>query len=174
MVHIGAWWKIQLGVTQRKVLSMVKELKIHLFLKLKSLITLFIAVTPFFEVSPVSTSVQLGSNLTLNCSADGFPALSIEWVHFDSVIRNSDASAIGEVATGTVVTSTLTLVNIDTSVFGQYYCRARTSINGSVAIESERASVSLSGMMSVSYTERLTSKTIVILVAQLIYRLFAL
>ena len=96
-------------------------------------------------MSPASTGVQLGSNLTLNCSADGYPAPSIEWVHFDAVITNSDVSAIEEVISSTVVTSTLTAMNIDTSNFGQYYCRARTSINESVAIESEHASVSLSG-----------------------------
>lgn len=104
-----------------------------------------VAVTPSFEVSPASSSVPLGGDFSLFCSADGYPVPTIEWVHFDTPLRNNDVTTIEEEIVNTTITSTLTVMNASTSDLGQFNCRASTAANESVVVESDYAFISLSG-----------------------------
>lgn len=96
-------------------------------------------------MSPASSSVPLGGDFSLCCSADGYPVPTIEWVHFDTLVRSNGITTIEEDMVDTAITSTLTVVNATTSDLGQYNCRASTAINESLVVESDTAFVSLSG-----------------------------
>lgn len=98
-------------------------------------------------MSPASSSVPLGDDFSLHCSADGHPVPTIEWVHFDTPVRNSDVTTIEEEMVNTTITSTLTVMNASTNDLGQYNCRASTAINESLVVESDTAFVSLSGKL---------------------------
>ena len=100
------------------------------------------AVSPVFELSPVSVSAEIESNITLHCSADGLPTPSIEWVHFSAVIREREGVGIAinqETITSTTINSSLVFSGLETQHYGQYACRA----NG--AIDSETATISFTG-----------------------------
>ena len=89
-------------------------------------------VPPVFEVSPASITAQLGSNLTLHCTANGFPTPIIEWVHFGIVLRERGGIEVDAEVVNSTVISTL-------SNYGLYTCRANTTQ------DSQPATVSFSG-----------------------------
>ena len=61
----------------------------------------------------VNPTVEAGSNLTIGCTATGYPAPTYEWVRLDQALPSR---AIG------VETSSLTIPNVTVEDFGQYAC----------------------------------------------------
>ena len=101
-----------------------------------------VEVPPAFQASPASSSAALGSSVTLQCTADGYPAPSIEWVHFGRILRENDE--VEEERVNATVTSTLTVVDIQTESYGEYSCRASTTVGE--AVDSDPGSISFTGM----------------------------
>ena len=96
-------------------------------------------VPPVLEVSPASITAQLGSNLTLHCTANGFPTPIIEWVHFGMVLRERGGIEVDAEVINSTVISTLSITDVQTENYGLYTCRANTTQ------DSQPATVSFSG-----------------------------
>ena len=103
-----------------------------------------VEVPPAFQASPASSSAALGSSVTLQCTADGYPAPSIEWVHFGRVLRENDETiVVEEERVNATVTITLTVVDIQTESYGEYSCRASTTVGE--AVDSDPGSILFTG-----------------------------
>ena len=91
-------------------------------------------------MSPASVTEEIGSDVRLQCGADGYPAPIIQWFHFRSVVTGTGNSDISEeMINSTAVVSSLVIRGLHTVQYGQYYCRA----NG--LVDSEPATLSFTG-----------------------------
>ena len=99
------------------------------------------SVAAVFEESPAPVTAEVGSNVSLQCIAEGYPPpTTVQWLHYDTVIGETDSITIDEVTVNsTTVVSTLELSGLSTVQYGQYQCRA----NGDV--DSEHAAISFTG-----------------------------
>ena len=92
------------------------------------------AVRTVLELLPTSIMAELGSNVTLQCIVSGFPAPSVEWVHFNTLVSEREGIEIGEeIEISTVVSSTLHITNLRTEHYGPYHCRAYLSVTSGTA-----------------------------------------
>ena len=82
-------------------------------------IQILVVAPPVITIHPKDTVIQLHSNYTLTCEADG--ALSCNWERQDDVIP-SDSTGVS--------TNTLTLINLQPEDAGNYRCVA-TNASGS-------------------------------------------
>ena len=114
-----------------------EPLKVFIFL------ATFIPVASVFDQSPESVSAEVGSDVSLWCQAEGYPAPTIQWFHYNTVIGEIDnVTVTEETVNSTAVVSTLELSGLQTVQYGQYHCRA----NGDV--DSEPATISFIGTYS--------------------------
>ena len=95
-----------------------------------------------FDLSPTSAVAEIGSDISLQCAADGYPVPTIQWLHYDTVIRETANVTINEeTVNSTVIVSTLEISGLRTVQYGQYHCRA------SGAVDSEPATLSFTGII---------------------------
>ena len=107
------------------------------------------SVAAVFEESPAPVTAEVGSNVSLQCIAEGYsPPTTVQWLHYDTVIGETDSITIDEVTVNsTTVVSTLELSGLSTVQYGQYHCRA----NGDV--DSEHAAISFTGTYTNSFSK---------------------
>ena len=85
--------------------------------------------------------------MVLQCRAEGYPAPTIQWLHYGTVIREMLNITVGEeVANSTSVVSSLEMRGLQARQYGQYQCRA------SGAVDSETATLSFSGRTQHTHT----------------------
>ena len=101
-----------------------------------------ISVPPVFEISPVSTSVQLGDEVTLQCAVDGYPTPNIMWEHYSTVVRENAGVEINVEIVNSTTMSTLHITTVQTDNYGQYTCRVN------IVLVSEPATISFAGKCS--------------------------
>ena len=101
----------------------------------------------------MSKVISVGQNVTLSCSAVGFPTPNIVWIRDRdiAVVSNSGGIEIVTLSTGTQIThSFLRGTNASLNLTGAYHCLSRTTIEGfpPVVVESNPASITVQGMQS--------------------------
>ena len=79
---------------------------------------------PVLTEKPLDTNAIRTENLTLICSADGFPRLGIVWLHNRSMVVTSSRITITNSHSRFNLTSTLTVMNTSFSDSGNYSCVA--------------------------------------------------
>ena len=101
----------------------------------------FVTVAPKVSTnSLLSTTVDVGGMLVLDCSYVGIPVANVTWTLNDTVLNfaiNSDID-VSTMMTGSSMTTTLTWTNVPVDAQGTYYCilvNAAGSGNGSYTIQ---------------------------------------
>ena len=154
------WWEATTGVVLPMQLVVIQSL-LDLMVEFGDLCAF---VSPFFDspavgpeivLDPVSVNVtSVEDNITLTCSATGFPAPSITWQHNGTTIV-----AMGRVENNTIsssyyqVTSTLTVRMAMTNDTGNYSCTATSSIGTYSPVNSQVVLVLVQGLLMLSIFE---------------------
>lgn len=81
-----------------------------------------------FTEEPVDTNVTSTENLTLTCSANGFPLPEIVWLHNDSVVEDDTRITITDSPSGVDIISMLMVVNTNFNDSGNYTCVATSPV----------------------------------------------
>ena len=88
----------------------------------------------------MSVEAEIGSDVILQCTADGYPPPTIQWLHYGTVVRETDNITVSEeTVNSTTVTSSLEIGGLRSRQYGQYQCRAGGTV------DSETATLSFSG-----------------------------
>ncbi|NWI60418.1 HMCN1 protein, partial [Calyptomena viridis] len=106
-------------------------------------ITLDVGSAPLFTQEPSDDSVDLGSNLTLPCSVQGYPEPRVRWRRLDGaplVSRPLSGSAVSQLRTGA-----LAFHNVWVSDEGTYICEAENQFG---RIQSRPATVTVTGLVT--------------------------
>lgn len=100
-----------------------------------------VAFVPILTETPSNTTVTAGSEVTLNCSASGYPTPEIEWYRlteskgitqvddlyqYTSVLPDSVTIVTAD-ESETIIVSTMTITTVDHQDYGYYLCVANTS-----------------------------------------------
>ena len=84
-----------------------------------------LAVTPAFpDVYPVNENISAGSTFTLRCASTGQPEPNVTWYKDGALIT----SGVETVTTFQMTSSNLTLVDVDESNAGVYWCNATNEL----------------------------------------------
>lgn len=134
---------VSVGIFTNKSLNTVPR-DCYLFTTKCSLF--FLPVPPMFG-EPASTEVTavVGTNLTLNCTASGYPAVSISWLYGDSPADNGAVTSTTPTDSdgGTIsVTSVFTISGVQVEDTGIYSCVA---VNNASSDTREISSVTIVG-----------------------------
>ena len=85
------------------------------------------SVRPVVVSNPMPVNVtRIQDNITLTCSATGFPAPSITWFHNDTVVMASPR--IVSIRSRYEISSTLTITNANTNDTGDYFCNITSTV----------------------------------------------
>ena len=90
------------------------------------------AVSPVFEHLPLAAVLNETDDLTLTCSASGFPLVEISWL-LDGVVlpeEHSNISVSDPASTPPLVSSVLAIPAVTFANNGTYTCRARNDPRG--------------------------------------------
>ena len=69
----------------------------------------------------------INNSFTLECTAEGFPAPSIQWYHNNTMISNSSNRYIVDTTSMNSITSILRVIMGDFTDSGLYHCEANSS-----------------------------------------------
>ena len=101
--------------------------------------------SPEFVNVPVNQTASLGSNVTFNCTASGYPKPTITWQKDnDSVSVQYNPSANNLTGDGTSTFSQLLITEVKSKDYGTYHCIANNSAG-------EKSSSATLGSKGVSY-----------------------
>ncbi|NWI93347.1 HMCN1 protein, partial [Pitta sordida] len=106
-------------------------------------ITLDVGSAPVFTQEPSDDSADLGSNLTLPCSVQGYPEPRVRWRRLDGAplfSRPFSGSAVSQLRTGA-----LAIHNVWVSDEGTYICEAENQFG---RIQSHPATVTVTGLVT--------------------------
>ena len=106
-------------------------------------------VGPHFITDPKDNQeVVINGEFSLTCSVEGFPRPSIIWFMNNTMI----SSGVSDVNTSmTVLTSTLTISNVNINDSGIYYCQAVSSEFTDLNVTSGVGIMTVVGKLSVIY-----------------------
>ena len=98
-------------------------------------------------------------NVTLECSATGFPAPSITWQHNRTIISETSRVRISSTASYFQTTSTLTVTMSMTNDSGRYFCTATSSVTVFDSVNSTEALVLVQGQgklfFNINYSQKI-------------------
>lgn len=77
-------------------------------------------------MQPVSTTMNIFDDVTLNCTVRGYGNVSIMWKKFNSTVPDSDI--IEEIKSVNGITSVLFISNLTRGHKGYYYCIGNNSV----------------------------------------------
>ncbi|XP_038613568.1 hemicentin-1 [Tachyglossus aculeatus] len=105
-------------------------------------ITLDVGSPPVFTQEPNDVSVEIGSNLTLPCSAHGYPEPKIKWRRLDNTPLFSRPFAVSSISQ--LTTGALSFTNLWATDEGTYLCEAENQF-GKIQIQ---ATIKVTGLVA--------------------------
>ena len=122
------------------------------------LFPLLLTVNASFVQHPMSAVISVGENITLSCSAAGFPAPDVDWTRDGVKIQGSSRIEIKTLSQGLHTSqSCLTISSASVNLTGMYRCFSITTIEGfpPEIVESTSSTITVQGMQ---YTSRTMDK----------------
>ncbi|XP_054713933.1 cell adhesion molecule Dscam2-like [Uloborus diversus] len=110
---------------------------------------------PRWMIEPPHTEAVLGSDVILNCVADGFPKPQILWKRAEDSLQSDYNTLLTDAHIHTLVNGSLSIRNVEKTDDGFYMCQASNGIGSGISTV-----ISLSVRVPAHFKEEFTAETI--------------